>query len=532
MESSSPKKNAPVRVRVAPSPTGTLHVGTARTALFNYLFARKHGGVFLVRIEDTDKERSKKEFELDIMSSLSWLGLDWDEGPLEEDGKEKGAFGPYRQSERTDIYRSFIRKLLKEDRAYHCFCTSQELEAQKQYYASLGKPWKYSGTCAKRSKEEQERLLKEGKPSIIRFRTKTKKIAIQDLIRGHVEFSTDVLEDFSIAKNEETPLYNLAVVIDDHEMQISHVIRGEDHIPNTPKQILLQEALEFQTPSYAHIPLLLAPDRSKISKRKGAVSVKEYREMGYLPEALVNFLALLGWNPDTEKEIFSLSSLVKEFSIEQVHKSGAIFDIQKLDFLNGSYIRQKSDEEFTELCIPYLVEQGLLQPTFSSKSYPPAYGGMDLSQKFLSEGKEEIPFRTIVRVVSLYKERVKRLSEVAELVDFFFKRQIEYPQGLLSWKGAGEQETIESLQESLRIISSLGKEQFSEEFLEKLLLQKAEEFSEQQGGKKDRGKLLWPLRAALSGKKASAPPFALLAVLGKEKSIERINNAITSLSSP
>jgi glutamyl-tRNA synthetase len=520
----------PVRVRIAPSPTGNLHIGTARTALFNYLFAKKNGGVFVMRIEDTDKGRSTKEFEENILESLSLLGLEWQEGPVIGDRGYKGKYGPYRQSERTHVYRSYIQKLLGENHAYYCFCTPQELEAQKQYYASLGKPWKYNGVCAKRSKKEQEELLSQNKPSIIRFRTKLKDVVVEDLIRGSLEFSTDVLEDFSIAKNENTPLYNLAVVIDDYEMGISHIIRGEDHIPNTPKQILLQEALGFPTPSYAHIPLILNPDRSKLSKRKGASSIEEYRAMGYLPEALINFIALLGWNPGTPQELFSLDELAKEFSIEHVHKSGAIFNTQKLDSINSLYIRKKSKEEFASLCIPHLISQDLLVPEFSSGNYPPAYGGVDINQSFALQNGKAISFERISNIVSLYQERIKRLGEIADHVDFFFLPRIEYSQELLSWKGAKKEDTISSLEESLRLLSDVPQEKFTNEFLNPLLLQEAERFADKIDKGKDKGCLLWPLRVALTGKKASAPPAEILSVFGKEEGIARIQESLHFLT--
>ena len=342
------QKPGKIRTRFAPAPTGLLHLGGARTALFNYLFAKKYQGVFVLRIEDTDIERSRPEYEKDIIENLKWLGIEWDEF--------------YRQSERQKIYAQYIKKLLEEDKAYYCFCSEEELEAQRQYQLSIGEAPRYSGKCANLSPEEVEKLKESGKLAVIRFRVPAKKIEFNDLIRGKIEFETSLLGDIVIAKNLSTPLYNFTCVVDDFEMKISHVIRGEEHISNTPKQILLQEALNFPSPQYAHLPIILAPDKTKLSKRHGAIGISEFKKDGYLPEALVNFMAFLGWNPGGEREIYSLPSLIKEFSLEKVQKGGAIFNIKRLDFLNSFYIRQRSVEKLTELCLPYLIEQGLIEP--------------------------------------------------------------------------------------------------------------------------------------------------------------------------
>jgi len=349
-------KPGEVRVRIAPAQTGRLHIGTARTALFNYLFAKKYEGVFILRIEDTDPERSKPEYEKDILEGLKWLGIEWDEGP-----DIGGTYGPYRQSERKEIYSNYLKKLLEENKAYYCFCSQEELEAQRQYQLSIGEAPRYSGKCANLSREIVQKYLAEKRSSVIRFRVPIKKVEFEDLIRGHLEFDAGFLGDIVIAKDFSTPLYNFTCVIDDYEMRISHVIRGEDHISNTPKQILIQEALSFPSPKYAHLPLILGPDRAKLSKRHGAVSVSEYKRQGYLPETLINFMAFLGWNPGTEREIYSMASLIKEFALERIQKGGAIFNIKRLDFLNGFYIRGKSIERLTELCLPYLIGSGLIE---------------------------------------------------------------------------------------------------------------------------------------------------------------------------
>ncbi|MCX6765208.1 MAG: glutamate--tRNA ligase, partial [Candidatus Nealsonbacteria bacterium] len=345
-------KKAKVITRFAPSPTGLFHIGSARTALFNYLFARNKGGQFILRIEDTDKERSKPEFEKDIIDSLDWLGIKSDNGPI-------------RQSERIEIYKKYLEKLLKDNKAYYCFCTPEELDAVRQDQSSRGVSPKYTGKCSNLSKEETEKNLKDGKKSVIRFRTPIRKVKFKDLVRGEIEFDGSLIGDFVIAKDLETPLYNFTVVVDDSEMAISHIIRGEDLLPNTPKQIFLEDALGFPQPQFAHLPLILGPDRSKLSKRHGATSVTEYRQKGYLPEVIVNFISFLGWNPGTDKEVYSLKELEQDFSLENISKGGAIFNVKRLDYLNGLYIRQKSLKELTELCIPFLVEKNLIEPGIS-----------------------------------------------------------------------------------------------------------------------------------------------------------------------
>jgi nondiscriminating glutamyl-tRNA synthetase len=508
-----------IRTRIAPSPTGSLHIGTARTALFNYLFAKKNQGSFIVRIEDTDLERSDPEFETDILESLKWLGIEYSEGP--DNG---GDYGPYRQSQRLDIYAEYLEKLLKEGKAYYCFCSEEELEDQRQYAQSQGQPWHYNGKCAQLSQKEVKKRQTEGKPSIIRFKIPIKKVEFEDLIRGKLEFDSSLLGDFVIAKNLKAPLYNFAVVVDDFEMRISHVIRGEDHLSNTPKQILLQEALNFPRPAYGHLPLILGPDRTKLSKRHGAVAIADYRTAGYLPETLVNFMAFLGWNPGIEgREIYSMPSLIKEFSLERVQKGGAVFNVKRLDFLNGFYIRQKSVEKLSELCLPYLIEAGFIEPCFKTGQYPPAYGGMEITQTYkISETGEEISVDFLKKIVAIYQERLKKLSEIAELADFFFKKDLKYDRGLLKWGSMTEKEVEFSLDKLEKILSKIEVGDFKKENLEKILLQEAKKMSP---GGKDRGYLLWPLRVALTGKQSSAGPFEIAEIMGKAKALKRIKEA-------
>ncbi len=527
-------KNGEIRTRFAPSPTGFLHIGSCRTALFNYLFAKKYRGRIVLRIEDTDIERSKSEFESDIIENLKWLGIDWDEGPAPISQKEIGEFpisnsqfskerkyignyGPYRQSERVEIYKKYLKKLLEENKAYYCFCSEEEIEAMKQEQISRGVPSRYNGKCAKLPSEEVKKRLDKEQPAVIRFKVPEKKVSFVDIIRGKVEFDAGLLGDIIIAKNLNTPLYNFAAVVDDFEMKITHIIRGEDHLSNTPKQILLQEALGFSRPIYAHLPLILGPDKSKLSKRHGTMAVAEYKKLGYLPEAIINFLAFLGWNPGTEREIYSLPSLIKDFSVEKIQKSGAIFNIKKLDFLNGFYIRQKSLQKLTEMCLPYLIESRFIEPILLPEQYPPAYRGMVISQIYkIIETGEKVNFDYLKKFVALYQERLKKLSEIIELTDFFFKDALDYEKSLLRWKDAADEEIKFSLDRLLETLSKIKEGDWDKQNIEKTLIPFLIG---------DRGKILWPFRVALSGKKASAGPFEIAEILGKNKTLKRIERA-------
>ncbi|XP_044509706.1 glutamate--tRNA ligase, chloroplastic/mitochondrial [Mangifera indica] len=341
----SNRADGQVRVRFAPSPTGNLHVGGARTALFNYLFARSKGGKFVLRIEDTDLERSTRESEEAMLQDLSWLGLDWDEGP-----GVGGDYGPYRQSERNSMYKQYADKLLDSGHVYRCFCSNEELEKMKEIAKLKQLPPVYTGKWATATDAEVQDELAKGTPYTYRFHVpKEGRLKINDLIRGEVSWNLDTLGDFVIMRSNGQPVYNFCVTVDDATMAISHVIRAEEHLPNTLRQALLYKALGFSMPYFAHVSLILAPDRSKLSKRHGATSVGQFREMGYLPQAMVNYLALLGWGDGTENEFFTLEQLVEKFSIERVNKSGAVFDSTKLRWMNGQHLRALPSEELTKL---------------------------------------------------------------------------------------------------------------------------------------------------------------------------------------
>lgn len=345
-----------VRVRFAPSPTGPFHIGGARSALFNWLFARKMGGKLILRIEDTDLERSSRESEENIKVALKWLGMDWDEG-IDVGGEN----GPYRQTERLDIYKKYTEKLLAEGKAYYCYCTDEELEEERQALIKEGKMPRYMGKCRNLTPEQIAAYEAEGRKPTVRFRVPAdQQILVRDMVRGDVVFDSNNIGDFVIVKSDGIPTYNYAVVIDDALMHITHVIRAEEHLSNTPRQCLVYDALGFEKPVFGHISLILGKDHTKMSKRHGATSVDQYRQLGYLPEGIVNFLALLGWAPNSEQEIFSIDELIKEFSMERVAKNPAVFDIDKLNWINQHYMRQLDDEAFFAAAKPHMIAAGYM----------------------------------------------------------------------------------------------------------------------------------------------------------------------------
>ncbi|MEK9135445.1 MAG: glutamate--tRNA ligase [Patescibacteria group bacterium] len=478
-------KNKKIRVRFAPSPTGFLHIGGARTALINYLFAKSMGGKLILRIEDTDRKRFIEGSTDDIVKNLKWLSINWEEGP-----NVGGNFGPYFQSERLSLYNKYAEKLVESGKAYYCFCSLARLDMLKKTQIAQGRGnSNYDGRCRYLTLEQVSELKKAGKKHIIRFKApKTEKIKINDLLKGEIEFS-NFLDDFVIIKSDGYPTYHLASVVDDHLMEISHVIRGEEWISSLPKHILLYKSFDWALPNFIHLPVILSPNGGKLSKRDGAVGIKDFQEKGYLPEALINFIAFLGWNPGGEKEIYSLDDLIKSFSLERVQKGGAIFNIQKLDYLNGFYIRQLPIEKLAELCLPYL--------------------------------KEGVDVKHLQKIVSVYQERLKKLSEIKEFAGFFFN-DIEYDRGLLKWKDMSDKEIEQSLENSKKILEKIENNNWNKENLEDILMPEAEKG-------KDRGQLLWPLRTALTGQKASAGPFDVAAILGREKTLERIKKAIELL---
>jgi nondiscriminating glutamyl-tRNA synthetase len=349
-------QNHQVRVRFAPSPTGQLHIGNVRTALFNWLFARQKGGVFILRIEDTDVERSEARYETQLMEDLKWLGIDWDEGP-----DVGGPYPPYRQSDKMGVYREYAERLIREQKAYYCFCSAEELERDRAEAMAAQRQPNYSGKCRNIDLAEAERRLAAGEPAAIRLKIPERPIRFHDIVRGDVEFSNEVVSDPIIVRSSGMPVYNYVVVIDDADMKITHVVRGDDHISNTPKQVAVYEALGLPVPEFAHLSTILGPDRERLSKRHGATSVANFREMGILPEALMNYLALLGWAPSGgDRELFPKDELIKEFSLERVTPSPAVFDTEKLHWLNRQYIKQSPPERIRKMGAEVLQRAGLL----------------------------------------------------------------------------------------------------------------------------------------------------------------------------
>ncbi len=429
-----------LKVRFAPSPTGPFHIGGARSALFNWLLAKKTGGKFVLRIEDTDLKRSTRESEENIKAALKWLGITWDEG-IDAGGEN----GPYRQSERLDIYEKYTQQLIAEGKAYYCYCTPEEIEAERQAQMEKGLTPVYGGTCSHLSEEQIEAYKKEGRKPVVRLRVpKGRTVEFTDMVRGHVTFQSDGIGDFVIVKSDGMPVYNYSVVIDDALMGITDVIRAEEHLSNTPRQIVLYEALGFPIPRFGHISLILGKDYKKMSKRHGATSVEQYKNLGYLPEAIVNFLALLGWSPEEEKEIFSSEELIQQFSMDRVAKNPAVFDIDKLNWINFHYMKQLDETQLYELCLPHLQQAGYVGETVSDEEAAwlkqmvwtvrdhLSYGAqiadnVDIFFKELEEVTDEealavMAEETVPAVLGLFKEKLAALSELtAETVNPLFK---------------------------------------------------------------------------------------------------------------
>lgn len=477
------EKMSETLVRFPPSPTGLLHIGTVRTCLFNYLFAKKNNGKIIFRFEDTDKTRSEKRFEENILSGLQNLGLTWDGEPIY-------------QSERTAIYRAHLEKLLASGAAYYCFCTAEELEQERAEQTAKKLPPRYSGKCGNISVEEAEKRIEKGEKAVIRFRVpENREIIFDDLVRGKITINTREISDFVIAKDLDTPLYNFCVVVDDTEMRISHVIRGEDHISNTPKQILIFEALGFPIPQFAHLPLILNSDKSKLSKRKNQVSVDDFLAEGILPGALLNYLALLGWNPGDTREIFSLDELISEFSLERVQKSGAIFDRDRLLFVNQKYISELSEEDFLTECAKFL-------PKFSDE-------------------------KLWKKVCLLSRSRLKLFSELPEVTRFFAVSDADFSPPLELFENPKMKVTAEialhNLEKLAEFWNAIPEEEWNHDTLKDTTIPWIAEIGEKNGA------VLWPARVSMSGEKFSPSPFEIADAFGKERSLRRIKKGIEVL---
>lgn len=482
-----------MRVRFAPSPTGPFHIGGARSALFNWLLAKKNNGKLILRIENTDLERSTLESEENIKAALKWLGITWDEGI-----DVGGDFGPYKQTERLSIYSEYTEKLLADGKAYHCFCSDEELESERQSLMDQGKMPIYQGKCRNLTEEQKAELLASGRKPTVRFKTpENQQIIFDDMVRGTVNFDSNGVGDFVIVKSDGIPVYNYAVVLDDALMNITHVIRAEEHLSNTPRQIVLYEALGFKLPTFGHISLILGKDRTKMSKRHGATSVDQYRKLGYLPEAIVNFLALLGWAPDSEQEIFSTEELIELFSMDRVAKNPAVFDIDKLNWLNSHYIKNTDADLITELALPHIIEAGYIKGEI-----------------------EENLKADLIKFVDIIKEHLSYAAQVVDHVDVYFNEDFDFENDDAKVMMLDEEipAVVELFKEKLRSLETL-----DEAGVKALLKSITKELKV--GGKK----VFMPIRIAISGKMHGPDLVKLICLLGVNKVISRIERTMDKI---
>jgi nondiscriminating glutamyl-tRNA synthetase len=508
-----------VRIRFAPSPTGFVHIGNLRTVIYGYLIAKKNEGNFLVRLEDTDQNRLVEGSVEGIFNALDWIGIKPDEGVVGIDEKgiisQKGDLGPYVQSQRLEIYKKYAVKLVEKGHAYYCFCTPERLEKLRKKQQENKQPPMYDKCCRELSPEEIEQRIKNGEKYVIRMDVPQDKIIeFEDVVFGKVSISSSIIDDQVLIKSDGFPTYHLAVVVDDYLMKISHVTRGEDWLPSTPKHVLLYDYFDWKKPVFIHFPNVLGENHKKLSKRQGDVSVEDFKIKGYLPEAIVNFLALLGWNPGrgNTQEIFSMNELIEKFDEKNVHKAGAVFDYKKLDWMNAHYIKKKGDEELVRLCDPYL-------------------------EKYVKEKSFNLDENLKYKIVRIEKERMKKLSDIIENIDFYFQ-QPEYDRELLTWKDMSEKEIIRSLEISKNCLSNIANDEFNLETEDNndpkgmvilttrisTALMKAIETE-----KIRPGELYWPLRTALSGKKNSPSPEEIIWAIGKEAALSRIDSALVKI---
>lgn len=490
------------RTRFAPSPTGYLHIGSLRNALYDYILAKQNNGDYILRIEDTDQKREVTGASKELIKTLLKIGLPHNEGPILEKNKiiEKGNFGPYFQSKRINIYQKYAQQLVKEKKAYHCFCAKERLDQMRKEQQNKKLAPKYDRHCLNLTDKEIEEKISNNEKSVLRFKIpEINEVICKDMVKGKVKFKTNDLDDFVILKSDSFPTYHLANIIDDHLMKITHVLRGDEWLPSLPKHLLLWQAFNWESPQYAHLPLLLNPDKSKLSKRQGDVAAEDYLNKGYLPEAILNFVALLGWNPGqgSEKEIFSMDELIEKFDINKVNKSGAVFNVEKLDWMNGLYIRKMNLDDLTKKCLPHL-------------------------EKWFEENKIENKRATdhIKKIVQIEQERLKKLSDITQNIKFFFCDDLKYDSKKIVWKKSNPKDTKKNLELSLELMNNISKQEFTKENLE----QKFKELIEKE--KIGAGDILWPLRYALTAEEKSPSPFEVAWTLGKDKSIERIRKTI------
>lgn len=482
-----------IRVRYAPSPTGFPHIGNIRTAMFNWLFARRYGGKFLVRVEDTDQERLVPGAVDAILDSLEWLGIDWDEGP-----RRDGPFGPYMQSQRLHLYRQATDRLIAQGNAYRCYCTRERLaevrEVQQREKRSIG----YDRRCKSLTAEQRQDLDSEGAPSVVRFAMPDSGTTeVNDLVRGQVEWQNDLVDDFVLLKSDGFPTYHLAVVVDDHLMEISHVLRAEEWLSSTPRHLQLYRALGYPPPRFGHLPMILGPDRSKLSKRHGATSIMEYRDAGYLPDALKNFMVLLGWSLDDQTDVMPLDVIIANFSLERVGKPAAIFDIERLGWINGVYIRRLGNDQLAAQMLPFLER--------------------DLPADLLP-----VDWTYLLRIVPLIRERLKLLSDSAEVTSYFFKESLDYGSASLARQGMDAASAITALQRSGHAL--IGIDAFEAARLEQVLRAAGEELEIRPR------EFFGTLREAVTGRTATPSLFEVMEVLGRDRVLARISAAARYLA--
>ena len=531
------KNNKPIRVRFAPSPTGELHIGGLRTALTDFLFARKNNGKFILRIEDTDQKRFVEGSEKRIIKSLKWAGIEIDEGvtlrkiqnpKLQIPNKSKilnsksqknkirdtryairefGDYGPYTQSKRLDIYKKYVQRLLDEGKAYRCFCSPKRLEKMRKEQQKNKQAPKYDRHCLNLSREEIEKKIKSGEKYTVRFKIPEGRTAFEDLLYGKIEVDNATLDDQIILKADGFPTYHLAVVVDDYLMKISHIFRGAEWLSSTPKHILLYKAFgwEKNAPRFCHMPNILNKSRKKLSKREGSVSVEDFRRQGYPPQAVVNFIALLGWNPKTEQEIFTMRELIDQFAIEKMNKAGGVFDIDRLNWISAQHIKKMPLDKLYKNALPFLEKKEF-------------YKTWSMEHKMWDNKRKE---KYVKKVLSIEQERLEKFSQVGESNQFFFKSNVKTAADDMRWKNSSDEDTKKYLERARRVLENISEKKWTKENLEKILLETAGE---------NRGDLLFPLRAALTGQKKSPSPFEVAWVLGKEETIRRISSAIKLFS--
>lgn len=518
-----------IRTRFAPSPTGELHIGGLRSALSSFLYAKKNGGKFILRIEDTDQSRFVDGSVERIVESLEWAGLKIDEGvmkvksdpPAGEAGKlkvksgdvendkiqdtgvkikEVGDYGPYIQSKRIDIYKKYVQQLIDEGKAYYCFCSAERLDEMRKEQQSRKEAPKYDRCCLKLSKEEIEKKIKNGEKYVVRFKIPEGKTIVDDLVYGKIEVENETLGDTVILKSDGFPTYHLAVVADDYLMKITHVFRGAEWIASAPIHVLLYKAFGWEDvmPEFAHMPNILNQNKKKLSKREGSVSVRDFRDQGYPAEAIINFIALLGWNPKTEEEIFTMDELIDKYDIEKVNRAGAVFDMKRLDWISSQHIKKMEINDLYERTIPFLEEK----------------------EFYKSAPEERRTEDYIKKILAIEKDRLEKFTQVGENNQFFFSDDIKTSADKMRWKDSSDEDTKNNLEKAKNVLENISEDSWSLENIERELLETA-------GDK--RGDLLFPLRAALTGAERSPSPFEVAWVLGKEKSLERINKAIESL---